>query len=83
MLFGEAYYGRSRFIDEINPEFLSFPGQPVAAHPERRERPPRPKTNVGKMIEVPEFGTGVIIEDKGDHYIVAFKTGIKKIPIRA
>jgi DNA helicase-2/ATP-dependent DNA helicase PcrA len=77
-LFGEAYCERSRFIDEIDPQFLCFP------HARQKQNSPNAKPRapsvgmVGKFIQT-EYGGGVVIEDKGDHYIVAVKGGIKKV----
>lgn len=66
----------SRFIGEIDERFLYFPNRmnrniPVAP-------PVRNKSKVGQLIDT-EWGKAVVIEDNGDHYIVASKTGIKKI----
>jgi DNA helicase-2/ATP-dependent DNA helicase PcrA len=41
---------------------------------------PKKKGNVGKTFTDDKFGLGVIIEESGDHWIVAFKGGIKKVP---
>jgi DNA helicase II / ATP-dependent DNA helicase PcrA len=69
----------SRFIDEIDESLLEFPARLYR----QDKQAPKPKikisNTVGKMIKDPEFGMGVIIEDQEHDYIVAFKTGIKKI----
>jgi DNA helicase-2/ATP-dependent DNA helicase PcrA len=80
MQFGQWQHNPpSRFIGEIDARFLELPVGMQYARP-RPALNRRIETMVGKMINMDEFGAGVIIEDKPDHYIVAFKSGIKKIP---
>ena len=71
MQYGQfAHNQPSRFIAE------AVPRPPVASQAAAAASPA--KNMVGKTIDT-EWGMGVIIEDRADHYIVAVKDGIKKV----
>ena len=95
-LFGEQKYNpQSRFIDEMDPKYLSYQGMAqnrvyggFSAHTSNytsartHNSPPRAvaKNAVGKLVSHTEMGRGVVIEDAGDILTVAFKArGIKKV----
>ena len=75
----------SRFIAEIDGRFLNSPNAadnpPLQSHAYagRREYRSGSQRIIGRMVDYPGFGSGVIIEMGFGYYIVAFKSGIKKI----
>ena len=83
-IFGtRQYYSPARFIAEMDGRFLDFGGRAP-----RYEAPQYtvPKTKqkieniVGKLVEHPEMGRGVVIESHDDILTVAFnRSGIKKV----
>lgn len=93
VIFGSRQYNApSRFISEIDNNFLDFQGASVRPYMAYTQKPqsynPIPKQTkhiaqqnmVGKLIEHDELGGGVVIEDNGDILTIAFKTrGIKKV----
>ncbi|MDR2269197.1 MAG: UvrD-helicase domain-containing protein [Rickettsiales bacterium] len=72
----------SRFIAEMGEKFLDMPNRaPIRSNERRMRREVKNESLVGKLIHNSKFGPGVIIEVRAAHFIVAFKSGIKKIPI--
>ena len=84
-MFGQRLYQNpSRFIGEIDKDFISVQGESVNRHNDvEREYKPKVKkseSDVGKMIVHPEMGQGVVIADNNEVLTVAFKTkGIKHV----
>lgn len=83
-VFGQRLYQLpSRFINEIDPSFVSFNGE----HTNKKNRNIKPtkqkfksESVVGKMVIHPEMGSGVVIADNDKTLTIAFKTrGIKNI----
>ena len=84
VIFGSRqYYSPARFITEMDNRYLDFGGRtPRFEQPIRPMRQPAQKIKsiVGKLVEHPEMGRGVVIESNGDILTVAFnRTGIKKV----
>jgi DNA helicase-2/ATP-dependent DNA helicase PcrA len=92
MVFGQrAFNAPSRFISEMDGEFVNIQGDESYARPRSqmptsyRSMMQRPKMTksaslVGKLASHPEMGRGVVIEDGGDIITVAFRDkGIKKV----
>jgi DNA helicase-2/ATP-dependent DNA helicase PcrA len=82
MQFGQPYYQRSQFIDEIDPEFIVDSQQSTVNSPQSAVHSRKSKIGgglVGKMIDAPDHGKGVVLEERPGCLIVAFKSGIKKI----
>ncbi len=96
MVFGERKYNApSRFIAEMDPQFLTFQGVGMGAMrslrtrgieqsygnaPRPRPAPVRSENLVGKLVLHTEMGRGVIIESDGDILTIAFRDkGIKKV----
>jgi DNA helicase-2/ATP-dependent DNA helicase PcrA len=81
MLYGGFQHNQpSRFIAEIDSQFLDIPETASPPHERRmcdgRER--KTKRLIGSLVNNPEFGMGVIIEADDDFITVAFKTKIRK-----
>ena len=83
-LFGQRQYQTpSRFIGEIDKNFLSIQGESTPHV--QRNNPVKPKFEkresvIGKMVSHSEMGNGVVIAENGDILTVAFKTkGIKNV----
>lgn len=87
MVFGERKYNPpSRFIAEIDRNFLNIQGEERFAKPKIQtsykpiKRVIKSESNVGKLASHSEMGRGVIIEENGDILTVAFRNkGIKKV----
>lgn len=92
MVFGQRKFNApSRFIGEINPDYVSVQGNESYARPKpqmptsykpvmQRTKPKRSASIVGKLASHSELGRGVVIEDGGDIITVAFRDkGIKKV----
>lgn len=91
LMFGERKYNSpSRFITEMDGQFLDFQGG--AARRAYRDvdrsyskpRPPRPENTitspVGKLVEHAELGRGTVIAQNGDTLTIAFGSrGIKNV----
>lgn len=85
-LFGQRMYqSPSRFIGEIDKEFVSNQGENYNRHNSNQIHEHKPKIKksesvVGKMVVHSEMGTGVVIAENNDILTVAFKTkGIKNV----
>ena len=94
-MYGSVQYNSpSRFITEMDRQYLDFQGGATPAYrnfsrvsssvthasPAPINTPPRPVTMVGKLVTHSELGSGVVIEDKGEILTVAFKNcGIKNV----
>ena len=94
VMFGaRTYNSPSRFITEMDNQYLDFQGGAPRAHtyyaptPRSYDTPTRPRatpiqnnTLKGKFVTHAELGSGVVIEDDGNILTVAFKNkGIKKV----
>jgi DNA helicase-2/ATP-dependent DNA helicase PcrA len=89
MVFGQPQYNApSRFISEINREFLNIQGGETYRVQKPKlntsyknvNRMPKKETVVGKLASHDELGRGVIIEDNGEILTIAFRNkGIKKV----
>ena len=84
VIFGERQYNPpSRFISEIDPHFVDFGSNKPRTQMPRQQPAPKPKIStdlVGKLVEHPELGRGVVIEKNDGILTIAFnKTGIKKV----
>ena len=83
LMYGNRQYNApSRFISEINNEFVSFGDSRPKPQPRQNIKIQMPKraTLVGKMAKHSEYGTGVIIEEGTGILTIAFGSrGIKKI----
>ena len=87
--FGEFYYEPSRFISEIDNNFLELVGKKDEGRGMKDEIRkitrtssfiPHPSSFIGKLVKHEELGQGVVIEESGDILTVAFKNkGIKKV----
>ena len=86
-LFGQRLYqNQSRFIGEIDKEFVNNNNSNTEsrhnnhAHPSRKINSCNTTSLVGKMISHNEMGTGVVIAENNNILTVAFKTkGIKNV----
>ena len=89
LMYGTRQYNMpSRFIDEIDEEFLYFGNSNMRPHQSShqsnyyvKKTSPQPrKTLIGKMARHDEYGTGVVIEEGTGILTIAFGSrGIKKI----
>jgi DNA helicase-2/ATP-dependent DNA helicase PcrA len=84
VLFGQRQYQTpSRFIGEIDKNFISIDGENNTAHQPKysqKSRPQHTESIVGKMVIHNELGTGVVIGENNNILTVAFKTkGIKNV----
>lgn len=83
-LFGQRQYqSQSRFIGEIDKQFINNQANYNSGTVNRYKSNPKPepkKSLVGKMVMHPQMGTGVIISENEKTFTVAFKTkGIKNV----
>ena len=85
-LFGQRQYQtQSRFIGEINKQFINtqnnYDSGGSARYKNTQRAKPEPKKSViGKMVMHPQMGTGVIIGENENTFTVAFKSkGIKNV----
>lgn len=90
MVFGQRQYNApSRFINEMDPQFLAIQGGPSYHRPmasvstsyaQPRPRKPISTSMVGQLISHEEMGQGFVIEENEDILTVAFRSkGIKKV----
>lgn len=90
MVFGQRQYNApSRFINEMDPQFLAIQGgttyhRPMTSVPtsyaQPRPRKPISTSMVGQLISHEEMGQGFVIEESEDILTVAFRSkGIKKV----
>lgn len=89
MVFGQRQYNApSRFIAEIDREFLNFQGSEthqvskpqISTSYKNVNRPQKRESIVGKLASHPELGRGVIIEEDTEILTIAFRNkGIKKV----
>lgn len=87
IVFGQRQYNvPSRFIAEINKDFLNIQGEERMVKPmveksyEPKKRIIKTQSIVGKLASHDEMGRGVIIEENGEILTVAFRNkGIKKV----
>ena len=83
-VFGQRQYqSQSRFINEIDRQFLNIQGHTYHApeHPQpKKTQQQKIETVVGKMVAHNEMGAGVVIAENGNILTVAFKNkGIKNV----
>lgn len=80
-LFGQRMYqSGSRFIDEIDKQFLIVNGSRYETPKNVDTKPKKIDSVVGKMVSHQEMGNGVVIAENNDILTVAFKTrGIKNV----
>ena len=85
-VFGQRQYqSESRFINEIDKQFMNIQGHSYSQPQQSYSKPAKPKqlkseSVVGKMVVHAEMGSGVVIAENDNILTVAFKTkGIKNV----
>jgi len=85
-VFGQRQYqSESRFINEIDKQFMNIQGHSYAKPQQSYQTQSKPKqfkseSVVGKMVVHAEMGAGVVIAENNNILTVAFKTkGIKNV----